>query len=164
MNESAPPSEVRSPNGVVLQFAGAVVGAVLGAIAWYLLSEPQNLVNVVFSVLIGVCAGLGAGRFSRSPRSALGTVLAVIVTAVVLLAAQSLITRHYLTWATDHLVGAPSNPDWDGAIGGLRLAFDRAAGRNGWTSNASFFWWFISVTAAAVLAWYTAEPAGSDRR
>jgi hypothetical protein len=148
--------------GLAYQLAGGVLGAVVGAALWLLLSIPQDLINVIFSVLVGIGAGLGAGvgasRLWGASRSGAGTAAAVVVTAVVGLAAQAVITRHYLSWATDNLGGAPANPSWDGVIGALRLALDRAAARHGWTANASYFYWSLSLVFAGTLAWYTARP------
>jgi hypothetical protein len=140
------------------QLVGALLGAVVGAVLWLLLSIPQDLINVICSVLIGIGAGVGAGRLSGAIRSGLGSILAVMVAAVVLLVTQAIITRYYLSWATDNLPGAPSNPSWDGPIGAMRLALDRAGARHGWTPNASYFYWFVSLACAAALSWYTARP------
>jgi hypothetical protein len=148
--------------GPAIQLVGALLGAIVGAALWLLLSIPQDLINVICSVLVGMGAGLGAGvgasRLGGAARSAAGTVAAVVVTAVVGLATQAIITRHYLSWATDHLGGAPANPNWDGVIGALRLALDRAGARHGWTRNASYLWWSLSLVCAGTLAWYTARP------
>lgn len=161
MDSSLPAAGAPSPGGRGLgrQAAFGLVGAVLGAGVWLLLSVPQHLINVIFSVLVGLGAGLGAGRASGVARSASAAALAVVTTAVVLLLTQSVITRQYLSWASHNLPGTPSNPDWDGAIGALRLTLDRAAGRNGWTANASYFYWFVSLALAGCLAWFTARPA-----
>ena len=136
----------------------------IGGLLWMLLSVPQNLINVICSVLVGIGAGLGAGRLSRAHRSVAGVVLAVVVTAVGLLVTQAVVVRAYLEWATDNLTGVPANPDWDGPIGALRLGLDRAAGRNGWHANATFFWWTVSLVFAATLAWLTARPTDDRSR
>lgn len=142
----------------------ALAGGLVGALAWVGLSVPQHLINVVFSVLVGVGAGVGAGRLSGSERAWRTVVTALVVTVVVLLPTQGWITRQYQTWATDALRGTPTDPSWDGPLGLVRLALDRAAGRKGWTSNASYFWWTASLVAAGWLGWSTAPHPGPSRR
>lgn len=142
----------------------ASAGGLVGALGWVGLSVPQHLINVIFSVLVGVGAGVGAGRLSGSPRSWRTVVIALVVTVVVLLPTQGWITRQYQSWATDALGGTPVDPSWDGPLGLIRLALDRAAGRKGWTSNASYFWWTMSLIAAGWLGWSTAPKGGSSPR
>lgn len=145
--------------GLGYQLGFAIGGALMGAAAWLLLAVPQHLINVVFATLVGIGAGLGVGKMSKVSRSTAGVVSAVVVTSVVVLVTQAIVDHAYLTWATDNLAGAPSNPRWDGPIGAVRLALDRAAGRHGWADNASYLWWSVSLLAAGVLAWATARPS-----
>jgi hypothetical protein len=164
MSTSSEPSTVRAPaptSRLGRQVLGAVAGAIVGAVLWWLLSVPSHLIQVIWSTLVGAGAGLAAGRLSGATRSVAGTVLTVLVTLVVILVTMSLITRSYLTWATGRLPNVPSNTSWDGPVGGLRLALDRAAGRNGWSRNASYFWWTLSLGLAATLSWCTARRPGT---
>lgn len=148
-------------NPVVRQIMWAFGGAVIGATCWVLLSIPSHLINVIFSTLVGLGAGLGAGRLSGLARSARGVGLALVATVVVGLAGQALITRSYLTWAHDNLGGVPDSARWDGPVGALRLVFDRAGASHGWAPNASYGWWIISLVVAALAAWLSAASGGS---
>jgi hypothetical protein len=160
MTESTEPTASEAPTRLSrfgYQVLCSVLGAAIGAAIWIALAVPQHLINVIFSVLVGIGAGLGAGRVSRLPRSLTGIALAVVVAATVLVVTQVVVTKQYLVWATEHLEGAPSDPSWDGAIGAVRLALDRAAARKGWTANASYFYWTASLVLAGSLAWFTAS-------
>ena len=142
----------------------AVGGAVDGAVGWSLLAVPQHLINVIFSVFVGAGAGVATGWWGGSTRSWRTVVIPLVVTAVLLLPIQGWITHQYLSWATDNLGGTPSDPSWDGPVGFIRLALDRAAGRKGWAPNASYFWWTMSLIVAAWLGWSTAPRSGASRR
>ena len=104
----------------------AVGGAVVGAVGWSLLAVPQHLINVIFSVFVGAGAGVATGWWGGSTRSWRTVVIPLVVTAVLLLPIQGWITHQYLSWATDNLGGTPSDPSWDGPVGFIRLALDRA--------------------------------------
>jgi hypothetical protein len=147
------------PSSPGRQLACALAGALVGGALWWALSVPQHLVNVVFSTLVGIGAGLAAGRFSGSARSAIGTTLTMVVTAVVVVATMAIVSRAYLDWATANLSWAPSHPSWEGPLGSVRLALDRATASNGWARSGTTFYWGLSLTLAGALSWYTAPKA-----
>ncbi|HEY7938576.1 MAG TPA: hypothetical protein VID05_02020, partial [Acidimicrobiales bacterium] len=57
------------PRSLWHQVGSSVAWALGGALIWLALSLPQHQINVAYSVLIGIGAGLGAGRLSRAYRS-----------------------------------------------------------------------------------------------
>ena len=137
-------------NGPAFQLVGSLLGAIVGAVLWLLLSIPQDMINVICSVLVGIGAGLGAGversRLGGASRSGAGTVATVVVTAVVGLLAQAVITRHYLSWATDNLGGAAGEPElgWRGRCAAPRPRprgpLGMAGRRTGATSTGRCRW------------------------
>ena len=105
------------------------------------LSLPQHQINVAFSVFIGIGAGLGAGRLSRAYRSLAADLAALLIVGVIMLGVAAVVNHQYLIWAQGHVSGVPRSPRWDGVVGSVRLVFDRASARYGWSTNSSYFYW-----------------------
>jgi len=153
------------PRSLTHQVGTSVAWALGGALVWLALSLPQHQINVAFSVFIGIGAGLGAGRLSHAYRSLAADLAALIIAAVIMLGVAVVVNHQYLIWAQGHVSGAPRNPRWNGAVGSVRLVFDRASARYGWTTNASYFYWTLSLVLAVLLAHFTARrrPDVRDR-
>jgi hypothetical protein len=148
---------LENPRSLTHQIVSSLAWALIGALVWLALSLPQHQINVIFSVLIGIGAGLGAGRFSHAYRSLAADFAALVVAMVVMLGVAAVVDHQYLIWAQNHVAGAPKSTRWDGVAGSFRLVFDRASARYGWTSNASYFWWIVSLVSALGLAHFTAR-------
>ena len=171
----ADPTPQRTPTGnqIVLehprsfwhQVGSSVAWALVGALIWLALSLPQHQINVAFSVFIGIGAGLGAGRLSRAYRSLAADLAALLIAGVIMLGVAAVVNHQYLIWAQGHVSGVPRSPRWDGVVGSLRLVFDRASARYGWSTNSSYFYWTLSLVLAVLLAHFTARrrPDVRDR-
>lgn len=145
------------PRSLWHQVGSSVAWALGGALIWLALSLPQHQINVAYSVLIGIGAGLGAGRLSRAYRSLAADLAALLVAGVIMLGVAAIVNHQYLIWSQDHVSGAPRSPRWDGLFGSFRLVFDRASGHYGWATNSSYFYWTLSLVLAVLLAHFTAR-------